>query len=83
MEELCDFNLHGGLKTPKMDTIPHRLGKAPRSLCVQRIENVSFGGVVVLIHTWGNMEETFNPLGVSLGENFESRCYHVILNFSV
>jgi hypothetical protein len=39
--------------------------------------------VVVLIHTWGNVEETFNPLGVSLGASFESRCCHLILNSSV
>ena len=39
--------------------------------------------VAVLIHTRGNVEETFNPLGVSLGESFESRCCHLILNSSV
>jgi hypothetical protein len=41
------------------------------------------GLVAVLIHTWGNVEETFNPLGVSLGASFESRCCHLILNSSV
>jgi hypothetical protein len=39
--------------------------------------------VAVLIHTWGNVEETFNPLGVSLGASLESRCCHLILNSSV
>ena len=39
--------------------------------------------VVVLIHIWVNMEETFNPLGVSLGASLESRHCHLILNSSV
>jgi hypothetical protein len=39
--------------------------------------------VVVLIHTWVIVEETFNPLGVSLGASLESRCCHLILNSSV
>jgi hypothetical protein len=30
-----------------------------------------------------NVEENFNPLGVSLGESFESRCCHLIVNSSV
>jgi hypothetical protein len=40
-------------------------------------------GVAVLIHTWGNVEETFNPLSVSLGASLESKCCHLILNSSV
>jgi hypothetical protein len=39
--------------------------------------------VAVLIHTWVIVEETFNPLGVSLGASHESRCCHLILNSSV
>jgi hypothetical protein len=39
--------------------------------------------VAVLIHTWVIVEETFNPLGVSLGASLESRCCHLILNSSV
>jgi hypothetical protein len=31
----------------------------------------------------GNVEEIFNPLGVSLGASLESRCCHLILNSSV
>jgi hypothetical protein len=41
------------------------------------------GFVAILIHTWVIMEETFNPLGVSLAESLESRCCHLILNSSV
>jgi hypothetical protein len=39
--------------------------------------------VAVLIHTWVIVEETFNPLGVSLGASLESRCCHLILDSSV
>jgi hypothetical protein len=34
---------------------------------------VEIGRVFVLIHTWVIMEESFNPLGVSLGAGLESR----------
>jgi hypothetical protein len=57
------------------------------SLLVPRIEYgggfADFGSVAVLIHTWVTVEETFNPLGVSLGASLESRCCHLILNSSV
>ena len=42
-----------------------------------------YGRVAVLIHTWVIVEETFNPLGVSLGASLESRCCHLILNSSL
>jgi hypothetical protein len=44
MKKLFHFDLHDGLRTPRMDDIPHRLDREPWSLCVQRIENVTFGG---------------------------------------
>jgi hypothetical protein len=37
------------------------------------IPSNSAKNVVTFIHTSGNVEETFNPLGVSLGASFESR----------
>jgi hypothetical protein len=43
MEDLCHFDLHEGLKTPKIDAIPHRMGRGPWSLYVQGIEGVAFG----------------------------------------
>ena len=58
MEELCHFDLHGGLKAPRMDAIPHR-GRVPQSLCEQRIEDIAFGGTlttfeddIIALCTW-------------------------------
>jgi hypothetical protein len=41
---LCHFDLHGGLKTPKMDVIPHKMGRGPRSHCTLEMMDVAFGG---------------------------------------
>jgi hypothetical protein len=59
MEELYYFDLHGGLKGPRMDAITHRLGSAPENLCVQKIEDIAFGGTmtafeddIIALYTW-------------------------------
>jgi len=32
------------LKTPRMDTIPHMMGRGPRSSCELEMMGISFGG---------------------------------------
>jgi hypothetical protein len=49
----------------------------------EEVSSILLSCVAVLIHTWVIVEETFNPLGVSLGASLESRCCHLILNSSV
>jgi hypothetical protein len=51
MEKLCHFDLHGGLKTPRMDSIPHGMGRGPRSICRLDVIDVSFGG------TWTTLDD--------------------------
>jgi hypothetical protein len=46
MEELCHFDLHGGLNTPRMDAIPHKMGRGPQRSCAHEVMNVSFGGTL-------------------------------------
>jgi hypothetical protein len=49
MEELCHFDLHGGLKTPRMDAIPHRMGRGPQISCAHEVMNVAFGGTLTTL----------------------------------
>jgi hypothetical protein len=44
MEELCLFDLHGRLKTPRMDTIPHRMGRGPMRHWTPEMIDIAFGG---------------------------------------
>jgi len=41
MEELCHFDLHGGLKTPRMYAIPHRMGIGPQSYYAHEVMNLA------------------------------------------
>jgi hypothetical protein len=43
MEELCHFDLHGVLKIPRMDVIPHRMGRGNQIHCKIEMMDVSFG----------------------------------------
>jgi hypothetical protein len=49
IEELFQFYLHGGLKTPRMDIIPHRMGRGPQSLDLKRKKGVAFGGTLTTL----------------------------------
>jgi hypothetical protein len=57
--------------------------KKSRILGIERFIPGNSAKKCFLIHTSGNVEEIFNPLGVSLGASLESRCCHLILNSSV
>jgi hypothetical protein len=46
MKESYHFDLHGGLKTQRMDDITHRMDIAPQRLCVKGMEEISFGGIL-------------------------------------
>jgi hypothetical protein len=47
------------------------------------IPSNSAKNVSAFIHIWDIVEETINPLSVSLGESLESRCDHLILDSSI
>jgi hypothetical protein len=64
---IVPFDLHGGLKSPRMVTIPHRMGRGPRSSCAHEVMNVAFGGTlttleddIIALCTW---MMTFGGLG--------------------
>jgi hypothetical protein len=44
---IMHFYLHGGLKNPRMDAIPHRIEREPLNLCVKRLEDIDFGGTLI------------------------------------
>jgi hypothetical protein len=49
MEELCHFDLDGGLKTTRMDAIPHMMGRGPQSSCAHEVMNVAFRGTLTTL----------------------------------
>jgi hypothetical protein len=51
MEEMFHFDLHGGLKTPRMDAIPHSMGRGPQIHCTLEMMDVAFGG------TWTTLSD--------------------------
>jgi hypothetical protein len=45
------FYLHGGLKTPRMDSTPHGMGRGPWSHYTLEVMDVAFGG------TWTTLDD--------------------------
>jgi hypothetical protein len=59
MEELCHYDLQRGLKTPRMDVIPHRIGRGPLSSFSHEVMNGAFRGTltsleddIISLYTW-------------------------------